>query len=198
MLPIAVLPIAGLLLRLGQPDLLDIAVRRGGGRRDLRQSRPAVRARHRRRPRAGQQRRGGLGRAGLLPGRDARRRDLAAPSRPTRSRGSPRTRPRSPSDAWRDQGDRQAVGADRHRLRADRGRRSTIASSTIKLPDYLAFFGGRRFVPIVCGPRRAGRSPRSSASAIAPIDAGIDGLSTARDRLGRRSGCSSTACSTGC
>ena len=61
MLPIAVLPVAGLLLRLGQPDLLNIAVRGRGRRRDLPQSRPAVR--HRRRGRAS--RKDGNGAAGL-------------------------------------------------------------------------------------------------------------------------------------
>ena len=47
MLPIAVLPVAGLLLRLGQPDLLNIALDRRGGRRDLLQPRPDLRDRRR-------------------------------------------------------------------------------------------------------------------------------------------------------
>ena len=97
MLPIAVLPIAGLLLRLGQPDLLDIAVRRGGGRGDLRQSRPAVRARRRAsgfaRDNNGA---AGLAGSGLLPRRDRGRADAADRAARHRRRHAPRTPPRSP------------------------------------------------------------------------------------------------------
>ena len=48
--------------------------------------------------------------------------------------------------------------------------------STIKLPDYLAFFGGRRFVPILCGVVGLGLAA-IVGSAYEPINAGMDGLS---------------------
>jgi PTS system N-acetylglucosamine-specific IIC component len=48
--------------------------------------------------------------------------------------------------------------------------------STIKLPDYLAFFGGRRFVPILSGVVGLGLAA-VVGSAYEPINAGMDGLS---------------------
>jgi hypothetical protein len=80
MLPIAVLPVAALLLRIGQPDLLGagLGVMTGGltvtiasvvaaaGGRDLLEPGPDLRHRRRRRPGAREQRRGGPGR-GRLP-----------------------------------------------------------------------------------------------------------------------------------
>jgi len=48
--------------------------------------------------------------------------------------------------------------------------------ATIKLPDYLAFFGGRRFVPILSGVVGLGLAA-VVGSAYEPINAGMDGLS---------------------
>ena len=150
MLPIAVLPIAGLLLRLGQPDLLEHRLRRCGGRRDLLSSGIALRDRRRGRPRAGESWRGGAGRRGLLPGAD-RGREGAADVPPDAAAAFTDSAARDLANAaWKaKQLDKLSVPA---------GILSGVAAgmlynrfSEIKLPDYLAFFGGRRFVPIVAG-----------------------------------------------
>lgn len=48
--------------------------------------------------------------------------------------------------------------------------------ATIKMPEYLAFFGGRRFVPIISGITGLGLAALLGLS-FGPINAGIDGLS---------------------
>jgi PTS system N-acetylglucosamine-specific IIC component len=45
----------------------------------------------------------------------------------------------------------QAGRAGRHRLGPDRRADFYNRFSNLKLPEYLAFFGGRRFVPIAAG-----------------------------------------------
>ena len=150
MLPIAVLPVAALLLRLGQPDLLDIAGDRRRRRRDLLQPRPAVRHRRRGGPRAREPRRRGARRRGRLPGRDQGREGAdrrAARGHRAISRAAPRTwRPRpsaprsSPSSACPSGILSGLIAGWAYNRYSD-----------IRLPSYLAFFGGRRFVPIVSG-----------------------------------------------
>jgi PTS system N-acetylglucosamine-specific IIC component len=49
---------------------------------------------------------------------------------------------------------------------------STTLSPNIKLPDYLAFFGGRRFVPIAAGLRRPVGA--CSSARLPWFEAGID------------------------
>ena len=48
--------------------------------------------------------------------------------------------------------------------------------ATIKMPEYLAFFGGRRFVPIISGIAGLGLAALLGV-AFGPVNAGIDGLS---------------------
>ena len=50
--------------------------------------------------------------------------------------------------------------------------------ATIRLPDYLAFFGGRRFVPIVSGLAGLGIAAALGAS-YGAVDAGVDAMSHA-------------------
>ena len=150
MLPIAALPVAALLLRLGQPDLLGadglgwdrVAAVIGAAGNALFANLALLFAR-RRRDRHGQEgrrldrtRRGR--RLPRLQGR--RRRDLAVRARTCRPRAT---------DAGADQ------------LRRPRRHRHGPAAAflwqkyhRIKLPPYLAFFGGRRFVPIITALRR--------------------------------------------
>jgi hypothetical protein len=87
MLPIAVLPVAGLLLRLGQPDMLEHRLHRGGGRRDLLKSRHALRDRRRGRLCARRQWRGGAGRASVASSSRSRARNLLLPSHPKSASG---------------------------------------------------------------------------------------------------------------
>jgi PTS system N-acetylglucosamine-specific IIC component len=142
MLPIAVLPAAGLLLRLGQPDLLDIAFVATAGEAIFANLGLlfAIGV-------ATQLARDGNGAAGLaalvcyLVSRNGAQALLTVP-------------PDVVGDlavaAWKV----KAIG----RLDVPIGIVSGIAGglfynrfSGIRLPDYLAFFGGRRFVPIVSG-----------------------------------------------
>ena len=164
MLPIAVLPVAGLLLRLGQPDCSTspfVAAAGGAIFANLgllfalgiavglaRENNGAA----------------GLAGVGLLPRRDRGRRRLAARCRPTYRRASPRP----VRDRWRRRGRRKELA----KLSVPAGILSGLVAgwlynrySTIKLPDYLAFFGGRRFVPIAAGLCRPGRRGRCSGSA---------------------------------
>ena len=121
MLPIAVLPIAGLLLRLGQPDLLNLAVRRRGRRRDLLASWAAVRDWRRRRSCAGEPRRGRAGRRSLLLRADGGRQG-AASGHARSNRGLHRPGGQGPGDS-RVEGEatRQAERSGRHPFRCRRG-----------------------------------------------------------------------------
>ena len=176
MLPIAVLPIAGLLLRLGQPDLLDIAFVSAAGNaifdnlgilfaigigvglaRDNN---------------------GAAGLAGavcfLVATRGAETL-LTVPSDIVS--GLAKDAATLASDAWRT----KAVA----KLSVPIGILSGVGSgllynryATIKLPDYLAFFGGRRFVPILAGTLGLVLAALVG-SAYASINAGVDAISRA-------------------
>ncbi|MEH3048100.1 N-acetylglucosamine-specific PTS transporter subunit IIBC [Sphingomonas adhaesiva] len=142
MLPIAVLPAAGLLLRLGQPDLLDIAFVATAGEAIFANLGLlfAIGV-------ATQLARDGNGAAGLaslvcyLVSRNGAQALMVAPADVTGDLAIA---------AWKV----KAIG----RLDVPMGILSGIAGGLfynrfagIRLPDYLAFFGGRRFVPIVSG-----------------------------------------------
>jgi PTS system N-acetylglucosamine-specific IIC component len=176
MLPIAVLPIAGLLLRLGQPDLVDIpfVAAAGGAIFDnlgllfalgmgVGIAMDNIGA-------------GGLG--GLVC-------FLVAP------RGA-MTLLHVPPEATAGLGKDIAALADaawREKAIAKLSVPIGIASgliagafynryATIRLPDYLSFFGGRRFVPILAG--FAGLALAALVGfGFAPIEGGMDGLSQA-------------------
>ncbi|MDG5494285.1 N-acetylglucosamine-specific PTS transporter subunit IIBC [Niveispirillum sp. BGYR6] len=167
MLPIAVLPVAGLMLRLGQPDLLDIAFLSAAG--DALFSHLgllfAIGV-------ATGYARDGNGAACLsgivcfLVATEAGKSLLAIPPEVTGDLAIA---------AWK----AKAVA----RLDVPVGIISGLVGgmfynrfSTIKLPDYLAFFGGRRFVPIVAG--AAGLVLAVIVGLGFPhISAGVDGLS---------------------
>ena len=136
MLPIAVLPIAGLLLRLGQPDLLDSVTMAAAG--------DAIFA--------------NLGCCSPSASRSGSRARTTAPQALPRVVGLPRGDQR--------RGGAVAAGrhpeiADPGNCRSSACRwgSSPVSSpaalynrfSNISLPSYLSFFGGRRFVPIVSG-----------------------------------------------
>ena len=151
MLPIAVLPVAGLLLRLGQPDLLDIAVHRRRRQRDL------------------------------LPARPASSRSASASASPARITAPPALAgavaylvtiegaksllavPPEVTAAFADQAGKDLAAAafkarELAKLSVPAGILAGLIAgalynryATIRLPEYLAFFGGRRFVPIAAG-----------------------------------------------
>jgi len=176
MLPIAVLPIAGLLLRLGQPDLLDIAFMSAAGNAIF--------------DNLGilfaigigvglaKDNNGAAGLAGavcfLVATRGAETL-LTVP--PDTIAGLANDAATLASDAWRT----KAVA----KLSVPIGILSGVGAgllynryATIKLPDYLAFFGGRRFVPIMSGLLGLVLAA-VVGSAYASINAGMDGLSRA-------------------
>ena len=176
MLPIAVLPIAGLLLRLGQPDLLDIAFVSAAGNAIF--------------DNLGilfaigigvglaKDNNGAAGLAGtvcfLVATRGAQTL-LTVP--PDTVAGLAKDAADLASDAWRT----KAVA----KLSVPIGILSGLGAgalynryATIKLPDYLAFFGGRRFVPILCGALGL-LLAALVGTAFASINAGMDGLSRA-------------------
>jgi len=149
MLPIAVLPVAGLLLRLGQPDLLDIAFISAAGQ--------AVFANLGLLFAVGvavglaRDNNGAAGLAGVvcfLISVEASKVLLAVPSEVVAGLGADAAA--AASKAFKD----QALS----RLGVPIGIVAGLIAgacynrfSTFKLPDYLAFFAGRRFVPIVAG-----------------------------------------------
>jgi PTS system N-acetylglucosamine-specific IIC component len=176
MLPIAVLPIAGLLLRLGQPDLLNVAFVSAAGSAVfdnlglLFALGIAVGI--------AKDNNGAAGLAGavcfLVATRGAETL-LSVP--PDTVAGLSKDMAALASDAFRT----KAVA----KLSVPIGIISGIAAgalynryATIKLPDYLAFFGGRRFVPILAGVVGLVLAA-AVGSAYAPINAGMDGLSHA-------------------
>ena len=176
MLPIAVLPIAGLLLRLGQPDLFNI---------------PFVSA-------AGSAVFDNLGllfalgiAIGLARDNNGAAGLAGAVCFLVATRGAETLLTVPPDTVGGMTKDAAALASDAFRTKAIAklwvpiGIVSGIAAgalynryATIKLPDYLAFFGGRRFVPILSG--LAGLVLAAAVgSAYAPINAGMDALSRA-------------------
>ena len=174
MLPIAVLPIAGLLLRLGQPDLLDIPYVEAAGASifdnlgllfALGIGFGLARDNN-----------GAAGLAGavcfIVTMRGAETL-FAVP--PAMVAGLSRDVAAIASEAWR----AKAVA----KISVPIGIISGLLAgglynryATIRLPDYLAFFGGRRFVPILCG--AAGLALAAVVGiAYSAIDAGVDALS---------------------
>lgn len=176
MLPIAVLPIAGLLLRLGQPDLLDIPFVQAAGAAIF--------------DNLGllfalgigfglaKDNNGAAGLAGavcfLVATRGAETL-LSVP--PDTVSGLSKDVATLASEAWRT----KAIA----KLSVPIGILSGLLAgglynryATIRLPDYLAFFGGRRFVPILCG--AAGLVLAGIVGgAYSTINAGMDALSRA-------------------
>ena len=174
MLPIAVLPIAGILLRLGQPDLFNTAFVSAAGAAvfdnlgllfALGIGIGLARDNN-----------GAAGLAGavcfLVATRGAETL-LTVP--PSTLAGLSKDMAAIASEAWR----AKAVA----KVSVPLGILSGIAAgalynryATIKLPDYLAFFGGRRFVPILSGVVGLVLAA-AVGSAYASINAGMDGLS---------------------
>lgn len=176
MLPIAVLPIAGLLLRLGQPDLLDIAFLSAAGQAVFANlgllfavgvAVGLARDNH-----------GAAGLAGVvgyLITLEAAKVLLAVP--PEVVAGLATDAVAAAEKGYRD----QAMA----RLGVPIGILSGLVAgdfynrfSTLKLPDYLAFFGGRRFVPIASGLAALGLAAIIGLS-FTGIDHGIDVFSRA-------------------
>jgi len=174
MLPIAVLPIAGLLLRLGQPDLLDIpfVAAAGGAIFDNLGLLFALGIG----VGIAKDNNGAAGLAGLVCFLVATRGAMTllhVPPDVTANMGKDIAA--LADAAWRD----KAIS----KLAVPIGIASGLIAgafynrySTIRLPDYLSFFGGRRFVPILAG--FAGLALAALVGfGFAPIDAGVDGLS---------------------
>jgi PTS system N-acetylglucosamine-specific IIC component len=167
MLPIAVLPLAGLLLRLGQPDLLNIPFVAAAGNAVfdnlglLFAAGVAVglaRENH-----------GAAGLAGLvcyLVASEGAKALLAAP---------PGVEPGAATDAWK--------AAAIARLSVPTGLLAGLTAGALynryadlRAPEYLAFFGGRRFVPIAAG--AAGLvGAMILGTGLRPLEAGFDALS---------------------
>jgi PTS system N-acetylglucosamine-specific IIC component len=176
MLPIAVLPIAGLLLRLGQADLLDVPFvsAAGGAIFDNLGLLFAIGIG----VGLAKDNNGAAGLAGavcfLVATRGAETL-LTVP--PDVVAGLAKDSATLASDAWR----AKAIA----KLSVPIGILSGLSAgalynryATIKLPDYLAFFGGRRFVPILCG--IAGLVLAALVgTAYASINAGVDVMSRA-------------------
>lgn len=150
MLPIAVLPVAGLLLRLGQPDLMDIAFIAAAGNAIFanlgllfaigvavglaRENHGAA---------------GLAGAVGFLVTVEGAKALLAIP---------PETTAAFTDQAARDLAAAAYRNTQLGKLSVPAGILAGVVSgllynrfSTIKLPEYLAFFAGRRFVPIAAG-----------------------------------------------
>jgi PTS system N-acetylglucosamine-specific IIC component len=181
MLPIAVLPVAGLLLRLGQPDLLDIAFLSAAG--DALFSHLgllfAIGV-------ATGYARDGNGAASLagivcfLVATEASKVLMNVP--PEVGMGVP--------DATRDLAIAAWKAKALSRLDVPIGILSGLVGgtfynrfSTIKLPEYLAFFGGRRFVPIASGVAGVVLAAIVGLG-FSSISAGVDGLSHGIGRAG--------------
>jgi N-acetylglucosamine-specific phosphotransferase system IIBC component len=173
MLPIAVLPIAGLLLRLGQPDLLDIAFLSAAG--DAIFSHLGLLFAIGVATGFARDDNGAACLAGVvcfLVATEAGKVLIAVPADATA--GLTGGAVDLASAAWRT----KAVA----RLDVPVGILSGLVGglfynrfSTIKLPEYLAFFGGRRFVPIVSG--------LAGLLLAAIVGLGFGALSTGIDQL---------------
>ena len=174
MLPIAVLPIAGMLLRLGQPDLFNVAFVSAAGAAIF--------------DNLGllfalgigvglaKDNNGAAGLAGVVCFLVAIRGAETLLTVPANTvAGLAKDSAALASDAWRT----TAIA----KLSVPIGILSGLAAgtlynryATIKLPDYLAFFGGRRFVPILAG--LVGLVLAAAVGiAYGPINSGMDGLS---------------------
>ena len=174
MLPIAVLPIAGLLLRLGQPDLFDIPFVAAAGSAIF--------------DNLGLLFALGIG-VGLAKDNNGAAGLAGLVCFLVATRGA-ETLLTVPPDAV------AGMGKDAAALAADAWRAKAIAKlsvpigilsgliaggfynryATIRLPDYLAFFGGRRFVPILAGFAGLGLA-LLFGGLYTPINSGMDGLS---------------------
>jgi PTS system N-acetylglucosamine-specific IIC component len=174
MLPIAVLPVAGLLLRLGQPDMLNIAFMANAGNAifDNLGLLFAVGV-------ATAFARDGNGAAALagitcylvtIKGAET----LVVPPAGTGA-GLAKDIAATVEAAWRT----KSV----HRFDVPVGIVAGLIGgsfynrfATIKMPEYLAFFGGRRFVPIISGIAGLGLAALLGV-AFGPVNAGIDAMS---------------------
>jgi PTS system N-acetylglucosamine-specific IIC component len=176
MLPIAVLPIAGLLLRLGQPDLLDIpfVAAAGGAIFDNLGLLFALGIG----VGIAKDNNGAAGLAGLVCFLVATRGAMTLLHVPPDITANLGKDVAALADAaWRD----KAIA----KLSVPIGIASGLIAgafynryATIRLPDYLSFFGGRRFVPILAG--FAGLALAALVGfGFAPIEGGMDGLSQA-------------------
>jgi PTS system N-acetylglucosamine-specific IIC component len=174
MLPIAVLPIAGMLLRLGQPDLFNVPFVSAAGAAIF--------------DNLGllfalgigiglaKDNNGAAGLAGavcFLVGTRGAETLLTVP--PETIAGLATDSAALAADAWRT----KAIA----KLSVPMGIVSGLAAgglynryATIKLPDYLAFFGGRRFVPILAGVVGLVLAA-AVGTAYGTINGGVDGLS---------------------
>lgn len=176
MLPIAVLPVAGLLLRLGQPDLLDVAFLSAAGQAVFsnlgllfavgvavglaRDNNGAA---------------GLAGVIGYLITVEAAKVLLSVP--PEITAGLAGDAVATAEKAFRDQAMARLgvpIGIVSGLIAGDFYNRF----SNVKLPEYLAFFGGRRFVPIVSGLAALVVAAAVGLS-FAAIDHGIDTFSRA-------------------
>ena len=174
MLPIAVLPIAGLLLRLGQPDLLDVpfVAAAGGAIFDNLGLLFALGIG----VGIAKDNNGAAGLAGLVCFLVATRGAMTLLHVPPETVADmAKGLAALADDGWRT----KAIA----KLSVPIGIASGLIAgacynrfATIRLPDYLSFFGGRRFVPILSG--LAGVALAALVGfAYAPIAAGMDGLS---------------------
>lgn len=174
MLPIAVLPIAGLLLRLGQPDLLDIAFLSAAG--DAMFANLGLLFAVGVATGFARDGNGAAAMAGVvcyLVSVNGAQVFLLVP--PATLANVPDALVAGVSTAWK------AAAIDR--LEVPIGIVSGLVGglfynrfATFKLPDYLAFFGGRRFVPIIAGIAGLVIALVLGLS-YAPINAGMDALS---------------------
>jgi len=181
MLPIAVLPLAALLLRLGQPDLLDIKLLGAAGSAIfshlglLFAIGVAVGFA-----------RDGNGAACLagvtcfLIAREGTQSFLAIP--PDVLKGLPESAIAMASQAYRDQA-LAKLDVPLGIISGLLGGQLYNRFATFKVPEYLAFFGGRRFVPIVSGFCGIGLAAVFGLG-FEPITGGIDTLSLALSRSG--------------
>ena len=174
MLPIAVLPIAGLLLRLGQPDLLDIAFLSAAG--DAMFANLGLLFAVGVATGFARDGNGAAAMAGVvcfLVSTNGAQVFLTVPA--ATLAGVPETLVAGVTAAWK--------AAAIARLAVPIGIVSGLVGggfynrfATFKLPDYLAFFGGRRFVPIIAGVAGLVIALVLGLS-YAPINAGMDALS---------------------
>ena len=181
MLPIAVLPLAALLLRLGQPDLLNIALLGAAGNAIfahlglLFAIGVAVGFA-----------RDGNGAACLasvtcfLIAREGTQSFLAVPA--DALKGLPESALAMGSQAWRDQA-LAKLDVPLGILSGLLGGKLYNRFSKFKVPEYLAFFGGRRFVPIVSGLAGLGLAIVVGLG-FAPITGAIDAISQSLSRSG--------------
>ncbi len=174
MLPIAVLPIAGLLLRLGQPDLLDIAFLSAAG--DAMFANLGLLFAVGVATGFARDGNGAAAMAGVvcyLVAINGAQVFLDIPAATLAD--VPQSLVAGVSTAWK------AAAIDR--LEVPVGIVSGLVGgafynrfATLKLPDYLAFFGGRRFVPIIAGVAGLAIALVLGLS-YGPINAGMDALS---------------------